>query len=293
VIVAPISANPLPPGVVLCHVHPWDQYFCNQNPISDCNDINQYSEAVGDVEFDLYYIGMAEQIESISLEIGWPSNWTFVDFENCSEGFPLWDAYPDHCNLEWYFVPPVEWVPGEPFLLGRLRLDVGGFGSLIWINGWCEGEPMGHDVWLGPAMAGVGDCFCYTNCAGLGLACGMAMDPEILEIDVDIGETAEGLLSGPVRFGNFGEVCPVEFVCDEPWVMLTVEWPEVYWADITVTVDATDLPLGHHTAVVRAESECVDCSEVIVHVREPSGIGDDEPALYETVSVGKIKNLYR
>jgi hypothetical protein len=152
---------------------------------------------------------------------------------------------------------------------------------------------MDHDVWLGPAMAGVGDCYCYTNCSNLGLACGMALEPDRLELEVEIGDSVEGRLFGPVRFGNFGELCPITFACDEPWVTLTVDWSDPAWPEVTVTVDATDLPLGYHAAVVRAESECVECSEVVVHVREPSGIVDDQPPLYETSTFGELKSLYR
>lgn len=291
--VAPVSANPIPPGMLFCHVHEWNPGFCEANPITECEEILQYSEATGDVEFDLYYVGMAETLTSVDIAFTCPSSWAFVDFENCSAGLALPQLGLHECTIQWAFDPPAVLDPYEPFLLGRLRVDVTGFGSLTCTDGWYEGEPISDFLWMGPAMAGVGDCFCYTRCSNLGLACGIAMGPETLEIDVEIGDTAQGLLSGPVRFDEYMERCLVDFVCDEPWVTLSVDWPQYNWADITVTVDATDLPLGYHTAVVRAESECVECSELIVHVREPSGIMDDGPAISKSVSFGKIRSLYR
>jgi hypothetical protein len=292
VLVVPAAANPLPPAMLFAHVHPWESDFCETNPITECEQIIQYSAATGDVEFDLYYLGMADELSSVDLEFFCPAGWSFFDFENCSAGITQADVYPSHCILHWSFDPPIPVDSFAPLLLGRLRVYVGGFGSLLWSHGWYEGSPISDILPMGPAMAGVGDCFCYTRCSDLSLACGMVLDPSRLELEVEVGGIVEGLLQGPARYDEHLELCPIDFVCDEPWVALSVEWPEYNWAEVTVTVDATDLSLGYHSAVVRAESECVECSEVIVFVGDPSGIPEDGPA-YTTVSLGKIRSLYR
>jgi hypothetical protein len=37
-------ANPLPDSALLIHVHSWDPGFCQDNPISNCDEVVQYAE---------------------------------------------------------------------------------------------------------------------------------------------------------------------------------------------------------------------------------------------------------
>jgi hypothetical protein len=122
-------------------------------------------------------------------------------------------------------------------------------------------------------------------------ACGSIFMPEVLEIDVNQGEVAEGILQALQRFG-VGGVCTVNFVEDEPWMSLVVDWTDgPLWAEITVIVDASTLPIGTYETSVRSESECVECATVVVRVRDPSGIADDPPVSQTTW--GAVKSSFR
>jgi hypothetical protein len=141
-------------------------------------------------------------------------------------------------------------------------------------------------------MAGVEECFCWTNCDDLSPACGAVLEPGRLELDVEQGDTTEGWLYAIARMNDDFLRCPIDFVVDEPWAELSVEWSDYLWADITVTVDASELPIGIHTATVRAESECVECSEIVVNVREPSAVAETEDGV-AIKNLGGIKLIYR
>ncbi len=47
-------ANPVPMGGLFFHVHPVDPQFCDQCPISECEQIVQHTTATGTLEFDLF-----------------------------------------------------------------------------------------------------------------------------------------------------------------------------------------------------------------------------------------------
>jgi hypothetical protein len=162
-ILSPVAvANPVAPGVIFFHVHPYDPSYCELNPTMNCEEIVQYTPSDGELEFDLYFVGGAEELHALDLEIGWSEGWHILGFENCSPGVTETQFFSDHCLLSWTFDPPIGVGFFEPTLVGRLLMDVGGFGELRLDETSTFRSEIGEEPFF-PSFGkdGVDQCYCY------------------------------------------------------------------------------------------------------------------------------------
>lgn len=296
VLAAPLAqANPLPVCFLFVHVHPWVSNFCTTNPITECAQVVQHTEADGDLEFDLFMdnrnlqgVGI-EEYQTVRLDVRWSPSWTYQYAENCRGGAVEEELLADRAILDFTFSSPVPVTGSELTHLGRVRMDVNGFGDLYVYNGSVNGL----EVWCGSnrAQAGVECAYCLTTC-GWWPGCGAQLTPEVLNLDVLQGSTAEGTFHADINHDHQYLPCPVEYVSDDPFVHLDVQYAGGFDADIQVTVDASELPLGITEAIVRAESDCRHCSRVVINVLESTAAPEGDP-LERTTSWGAIKMLYR
>ena len=195
-------------------------------------------------------------------------------------------------RVEWTFDPPLAQEPGTPILLGRIGLMAYGYGEMTLAQGFYTGE-YPSEVIGAAGTAGVGECFCYTDCQSLGPACGADFEQPILHLAAHQGETAEGMIAARLRWGPDYEICPVSFATDEESCALSVEYFQGgVRAEVTVAVDTGGLPVGEHSFSLRAESACVDCALVIVDVLEPSGISEDLPPTASR-TWGRVKSDFK
>lgn len=295
---AAASANPLPECVLFVHVHPWQQDFCQTNPITECSQVVQHTTAEGDVEFDLFLDGSVLRMmgvpsySRVAMEVRWPESWQFTAAESCRPGTLETEQTPEGAVLRFLFSSPVSTESPALDLIGRVRLSVQGFGSLESSHITLDEGPIGCAG--GPAQAGVECEYCFLTCR-YWEGCGASMTPRELALDVLQGWTAQGTILANIRYDGHFEPCIVEFAEDVPWMSLQVDLQNPIRAEILVTVDAEYLPLGLHEAWVRGVSECQDCVRVRVNVLDSTGVPgeppEDPPVSGQTW--GGIKNRYR
>ena len=284
------SANPLPDSALLIHVHSWDPGFCQDNPISNCDEVVQYAEIEGDVEFDVFLAnpyGFISSFANASMTVSWPQNWQFTSFESCSGGTVTMNPGDHLVGVQIDYQPP--FVPGPWACLGRFRMQVSGFGALAFSS-----VSLGGQFWgvVGPAQAGVDCTYSYLNCGNLMPPCGARVQPDLLELHVPQGGTVIGHMTAWTGWTG-AMPCPVQFMEMADWMELDVEWDEYYYqADLTVTVNAAGLAPGIYPAVIRAVSQIVYCASVLVHVEPVSSVPVSDPITRAT-SWGEIKRTYR
>jgi hypothetical protein len=284
------SANPLPDSALLIHVHPWDPVFCQNNPISGCDQVVQYSEIEGDVEFDVFLAnpyGFIAPFSNASMTVGWPEYWQFTSFEDCLGGDVTISGGEHQVGLQIAYASPI--APGSWLLVGRIRMQVSGFGALSFADVSFGGPFYGI---VGPAEAGVECTYSCLDCSNLMPFCGAHVEPGLLELHVPQGGTVTGTMSAWASWGG-GMPCPVQFMETADWMELDVAWDEYYCqAELTVIVNATGLAPGVYPAVIRAVSQVVYCVSVLVDVEPVSSVPDPDPVTRSS-SWGGIKARYR
>ena len=284
------SANPLPDSALLIHVHPWDPAFFQNNPISGCTQVVQYSEIEGDVEFDVFLAnpyGFIAPFSNASMTVRWGEYWQFTSFQDCLGGVVTTSGGEHEVGLQIAYESPI--APGAWLLVGRFRMQVNGFGALSFSGVSFDGQFWGI---VGPAQAGVECTYSFLNCSNLMTPCGAHVDPDLLELHVPQGGTVTGTLSAWTGW-NGGMPCPVQFMETADWMELDVAWDEYhYQAELTVTVNAAGLAPGVYPAVIRAVGQIVYCVSVVVDVEPVSSIPDPEPVT-RLSSWGRIKARYR
>jgi hypothetical protein len=291
----PATANPIPVCFFFVHVHPWQTNFCTTNPITQCNQVVQHTETEGDMEFDFYmdnrnlhYVGI-EQYQDVRLDVRWTPGWTYQYAANCPSGYVDEELYPERAILDFHFDPPVSTGGQEVKLFGRVRMHVSGFGYLSVYQGEIDGSDLGCGS--NDALAGVECDYWVTDC-GWWRGCGADLTPEVLNLEVLQGDLVQGTLDARIGWYHMEGPCPVTFSEDEPYMALEVQGSSPDHANVVITVDSSQLPLGVTEGVVRADGYSRDCATVVVTVLENSAVppGDSEQRL---VSWGKIKSLYR
>jgi hypothetical protein len=131
------------------HVQAWQPDTCAHNRITQCSQVVQHSEVEGEVEFDLYldpdairrYLGL-EQFSSAHMECWWwTSGWSYQYAEVCPDGTVGEQPFSDHVVLDFHFDPPLSTEGNELILIGRVKMQVEGHGSLAF-GGTIDGTEM-------------------------------------------------------------------------------------------------------------------------------------------------------
>ncbi len=298
-------ANPLPSGVILVHVQPVTSDFCSTNPITDCEDIVQYTDASGTLEFDLY-IQLLEfeppiSYYSLNTVVQWSPGWALLDWEFCHDGTGSVDVVGNEATVDivWPSCPQAE---GEVFLAARFVVEVTGygkFGTLDWNESTvfvgCPPLTYSSFPFLAAAEAGVECSYCFVSCTFEG-PCQPVPDPAMLDLSVIQGQASVSEIHIPV-FGGLTWPCAVSFVPTEDW--MTFSYEEIGWNDymVTLTVETAGLEPGFYEGWFRAEDACVGCTKVNLEVLPPvNAVPGDDPTTGPPVvrsTWGTMKTLYR
>ena len=245
----PAMANPLPAYGTFINVQAVQADMCTNCPITQCEDIVQYTELSGVLEFDIFVVTdfIGEPIYSLETTVSWPESWTLLDWEICSDGDGSVEPAGNQAavSITWEHCPL---LAEQPFLAARLVVNVDGEGVMSY-----EGDPLigagcppnAYDEWAYPAeaYAGVVCSYCWTDC-GYESVCGTRITPDVLYFEVPEGQTAEAALDAIVFGGDEWFPCPVSFDCTEDWMTVDDEWLSYYEVDLTLTIDTTGLEIG-------------------------------------------------
>ncbi len=297
-------ANPLPGMMGLfIHVQPVNENYCVENPITACEQIQQYTTETGLVEFDIYGVDFALGPEGIVYEIcatlDWSPAWSFVDWEPCQDGVGTLEVNGSGGQLcvTWEQCPT---IGTAPFLIARVLLNVDGFGELIippvyddYITIDCPPYEWDDLVFGHRAQAGVECAYCYTNC-NLTTPQSPRLSEHDLALEAQQGETAVAVIPGEM-LGVSGPI-PFDVEGTEPWLTGELQWTVSTLFEITVTADAGAMLPGTYECWLRAEAQCADCARISFTVlpfpqgveEEPQPQPDEQPA-----SWGRIKDRYR
>jgi hypothetical protein len=294
-------ANPLPSGLIFVHVQPPVENFCEIDPITTCEEIVQYTDATGVLEFDLYImVPFAIPMTYYGLEtaLEWPAGWVLLGWEPCHGGEGWFDPIGSGGNLNiiWANCPQTE---NEVFLAARFIMDVTGYGK-FGTSGYgdatvtfdCPPDDYSEIIFMTSAEAGVVCSYCYAPC-DFSSACRPVPDPAELHLTIVQGESSESQIHVPVQGGGLMSPCMPSFVTTADY--MTVTYEELGWNDymVTLTVNTEGLATGFHQAWFRAEDTCVGCTEVIVEVLPPvNAVPGDQPGQPELSTWGAMKALY-
>jgi len=276
----PARANPIIGRSPMFHVHSWDPDFCQTAAIEECEQIDQYSGATGDVEFDLYLIDWVHEppVAAIGGEVRWPEQWTYQSFALCDSGIAQVEVEGHQASLSISFDPGL-FEERTCILLGRFRLTVSGFGAL-------ELDPfsINGQGWPARARGEAGVVCAHSQVACLPNfeeCCCDYFDPSELELHASVGDSASATLT----IGGYpGEYCFTRISSDAPWLHVSYN---VGYLPFTATVwaDAGDLPEGTYEAWVHADCECRRCARVVFTVQGESPVSQ--------TSWGQLKDSYR
>jgi len=308
----PALANPLPDGLIMFHVQPISLDPYTQNPINNCDDIVQYTSAVGIMEFDLFFYPAAYGPEtttySMNAVVQWSETWSVLDwiFFEGGEGTVDINGNQADVAITW---PSCPGMNGDVFHAARFIVDVvghGHFGQINWFDSTvfigCPPDAFATLPFMTSAEAGVVCSYCYTPC-DFSSPCHPFPDPTVLDLVVNQGSTVQSDIQVTVGGGPMGWPCTTFFLGTEEWMDLTAE--NLGWNDwtLTLTVDASELAPGFHEGWVRMEDHCVGCTKVNLTVIPATSVPDegDLPDDGDIASVplpvsttwGSMKTLYR
>lgn len=294
-------ANPLPTGLIFVHVQPPVENFCEINSITMCDEIVQYTDATGILEFDLYLmvpLGMPMTYYGLQTSLAWPASWVFLGWEACHGGEGWFDPIGNGgaLNITWPSCPTTE---NEVFLAARFVMQVTGygkFGGADWgeatVTFDCPPDEYSEIIFMTAAEAGVECAYCFQPC-DFGSACKPVPDPAELFLSVVQGQSAESQIHVPVLGGGFTMPCTPFFHTTADY--MTVTYEEIGWNDymVTLTVDTEELATGFHQAWFKAVDTCTGCTRVIVEVLPPvNGVPGEDPGQPTLSTWGAMKALY-
>jgi hypothetical protein len=302
IVAFPAHANPVTEFVVFVHIQQPDPDQCENNPITSCEDIVQYTTEMGVLEFDLYIWTYLSEPPMHSLEAAlvWPQSWEFLEWEVCNLGQAEFELTSTGANVSmaWEHCPPME---NNLFLAARFVLDVtceGYFTRDDWmVWSYCPPEDWSSMFWRG--HAGVQCSYNYLPCDWEFVCSPSFHGLNELHLEVLQGESVQESL----ELGSCD--CDQELLDihdTERWMALEVEWLSSWEGIVTLTVDTSGLEVGSYEGWVVADGSgqggFVSCVKVYLDVL-PSAQGipdeDDLPNTgdIEEMSWGKIKVLYK
>jgi len=284
------GANPLPEAAVFVHVQPPDP---GAPPLTSCAEIQQYTSATGELEFDLYlkcFIcepGMP--LSAVSVEFDWDPDWTWLGYElpAGATGTVTVNGAQASAELSWPDCPP---LADDVTLLLRCFLAVTGTGDF-----GMAGAPVVANVgcppmmqlfgWVVAARAGVVCAYCWTACDFSDVCC-PSTPTTLLTLAVPQGEPIVETLDYHVWGGMWP--CPLEVSGSEAWMGVDAESTGEGSYLVTLTVDTSLLEPGHYSGWVRGESEGVACTRVELELLLPTGVASGLP----DPSWSRIKTFY-
>ncbi len=280
---ASASANIAPEATIFVHVQSVDPDYCATCPITTCEEIEQYSPLVGQLEFDLFYHTMFEigRPEELFLVIELPEEWSYVGFEHCIPGD--WDVVVNGNVVEILMMPMIDL--GSFDLVGRLVLDAPDFGHLQHLIGHVITDEGGEHYLFGAGgEAGRACGTCIVSCEN-DYYCSPVLSPDELDLEVAAGSTTTASLMGHALNPTSGP-CAAEFAASEPWMEVDVLELELGTYELTLTIDAAELSPGDYVGwIENTTSDCSRCAEIEVFVT------DGVPIRARTW--GYLKGLYR
>ncbi|MGD8394694.1 MAG: hypothetical protein PVF43_04385 [Candidatus Eiseniibacteriota bacterium] len=296
---APCLANPIPEGALLVHVQPVDPGWCSAGAIATCDEIVQYTEMTGELEFDLFVYSTVfdpgTAVYRLLTTVEWPASWTVLDAHVCELGLGdiLMNGNQAQLDITWPDCPPMN---GYLFHAARFVVDVEGHGhfgdpaafSEVYMG--CPPDGMTMGFMNATAEAGVECGYCFTPC-DFQFPCHPVPDTELLALEVRQGETTTAQVHVPIYGGPMGWPCTPLFASSVAW--MEVSYEEIGWNDYAVTldIDTAALAQGAHEGWMRVTDQCTGCTRVLLEVLPPVSSAPDDPARERTW--GQVKALYR
>lgn len=281
----PIAANPLIGDAIFTHVQTTDPQFCDENDITDCEMISQYTSENGILDFALFYQPLMQnsgEMQWLVVDVYWPEEWEFVNVEPCV-GLVEHETTDFGATFTFYFTDELPTADAF-FLIGKVTLNVtsrgrSGIGEFFYIT--VDGDEYPGSGFGARAGYDCGNCAmdCY-----LADSCWPYFGYSDIQLVAPQGETAvfefEGWASG------MDPLCDVYFSEAVEWIHLEVVEVGIGSYEITLTADATNLTPGIYEGYIEATSQsCSLCRYVVFEVTDLSPI--------ETVTWGRIKADYR
>ncbi len=281
---ASASANVAPEASIFVHVQSVDPDYCATCPITSCEQIEQYSPLLGQLEFDLFYHTMFEigQPEELYLVVELPEDWSYVGFERCVPGYG--GAEVSGNVIEILLMPTIDL--GSFDLVGRLVLEAPDFGRLRHVDGYViTDDAVEHFLFGFGGEAGRECGTCIVSCDN-DYYCSPGLNPDELDLEVAAGSTTTAVLMGYAQNPTSGP-CAADFMVSEPWWMeIEVLELELGTYEITLTIDAAELSPGDYQGwIENSTADCSRCAEVEVFVTEEVPI--------RARTWGYLKGLYR
>ena len=298
-----VGANPLPPSAIFTHVQPPNPTFCDQAPSMTCDQIVQYTEATGQLEFDLflwaYFAG--DRFNAVRVTATWPTSWGFVGASLCNGAHGSIDVQGNRAVVDASWLPDCPTLDTGVSLVARIVLDVTGYGEFNYnyteprrVTWGCPPSEHTEDLaTLVEARAGVECDYCYADC-GFQMLCHPQLTPATLDVEVPRGLSDQYTIQAIVY--SWEDPCTPSFTGTESWMSLGVE--QIDWATylLTLTVDTQGMEMGEYSGWVIGEDDCRGCTRVNLTVTSSQGIEEPadpgpEPGVPKTW--GGVKTLYR
>lgn len=292
------QANPLPGGMVIVHIHEPDPGFCANPPVTHCEEIQQYTEMTGLLQFDLFIYsemlpyGVVTGVEST---VGWPAEWICVEAGLCASDGGSVDVVGNEAAIF------AEFTTADPelfvFPFASFLLEVTGEGLIEALDEVMmrTGTPP-NETWewidMVPGHAGVSCGYTYMGC-DYNAPCRPSLSPGELVFELPEGASSQQMIYAEAFYTP---ECVSAFDVIGDWLSLVVDEVGPHEWELTVTADATGLGAGEYTGWVRGEAQAPRCTSVTLLVTPqtqdiPGDWGPDTDALDTTW--GALKSLYR
>jgi len=297
-----VAANPLPPSAMFTHIQVPNPAFCENAPPMTCDQIVQYTEATGLLEFDLflwsYFTG--DRFHAVRVTATWPVSWGVVEASLCNGAHGTIQVQGNRAVVDASWLPDCPTLETGVALVGRVVLDVTGHGTFDYsyteprcVTWNCPPNGYTDDLAaLVGGTAGVVCDYCYADCRFQTL-CRPELTPAVLNIEIPRGLSDQYAIEAFTYFWD--EPCSPSFLGTESWMSLAVEQVDWMRHRLTLTVDTQGIEVGEHAGWVIGQEDCRGCTRVNLTVTDSQGIEEpDEPTPPgATTTWGEVKSLYR
>jgi len=243
------------------------------------------TEASGAVDFYLYAHSMMEDLPELMtgarVHVEWPADWTVSEVTVFGVGSATIDGQAMVIDV---FEPAAPFVGDELVPVALIQAQVDGFGEMSCVDygdSWIEFDGYPITPLLTSGQAGVECAYCWVDCDH-DYPARPVPDPVLIETALELGDQAS--FEVDVVVGSLGPV----FLDLEPtvtWLTADAVETEMSHFTVTITVDATGLPLGWQEGFVQMTAGCVGCTKVRLNVMPPVAT--------ETRSWSSMKALFR